>query len=184
MIYLHTEEKKKVPGHQHILITGMPGSGKTTLFKRLVDEFQHLNPVGFYTAEIRQGRSRTGFRLCGLDGRSGTLAHVDLHTGYRVGRYGVDVNGFEAFLKKLPFSTLQTGLVMIDEIGKMECFCPEFVKATAKILSGNIPLVATVSMHGKGLIDDVKKRDDIELITVTSKNREELPSLLYKKLGL
>jgi nucleoside-triphosphatase THEP1 len=41
----------------------MPGSGKTTLFRRLCDELRHLDPVGFYTAEIRQGTSRRGFRL-------------------------------------------------------------------------------------------------------------------------
>jgi nucleoside-triphosphatase THEP1 len=106
----------------HILITGLPGSGKTTLFRRLLDEWQNLNPVGFYTAEIREGKSRRGFELCILDGRSGTLAHVDLRTGYRVGKYGVDVNGFEAFLAELPLRGPQTGLVMIDEIGKKRLF--------------------------------------------------------------
>jgi nucleoside-triphosphatase len=114
--------------NRHILITGVPGSGKTTLFRRLVDEFQDLNPVGLYTAEIRQGKSRKGFHLCGLDGRRGTLAHVDLRTGCRVGKYGVDVDGFEIFLEQLPFSTLQNGLVMIDEIGKMECLSDRFAQ--------------------------------------------------------
>ena len=85
-----------------ILITGQPGSGKTTLFRRLVDEFQDLNPVGFYTAEIRKGGARRGFSLYGLNGRTGVLAHVDLRTGFQVGKYGVDVSGFEAFLNSQP----------------------------------------------------------------------------------
>jgi nucleoside-triphosphatase len=45
-----------------------------------------------------------------------------------VGKYGVDVDGFEIFLEQLPFSTLQNGLVMIDEIGKMECLSDRFAQ--------------------------------------------------------
>ena len=93
----------------HILITGKPGSGKTTLFRRLIDDLQYLNPVGFYTAEIRKGGTRRGFSLCGLNGQSGVLAHVELRTGFRVGKYGVDVSGFEAFLNSLPLLDPGTG---------------------------------------------------------------------------
>ena len=158
----------------HILITGLPGSGKTTLFRRLVDDLQHLNPFGFYTAEIRQGRSRKGFRLCSLDGRSGILAHVDLRTGYRVGKYGVDVNGFEAFLKKLPFSTLQAGLVMIDEIGKMECLSERFTKILRAVFDSDSRLVATIALKGGGFIAQLKSRPDVKLFELTHQNQDKL----------
>ena len=152
----------------------MPGSGKTTLFRRLVDQFQHLNPVGFYTAEMRQGKSHKGFRLCGLDGRSGMLAHKELRTGYRVGKYGVDVNGFEAFLKKLPFSTLQTGLVMIDEIGKMECLSDRFAEIIRAVFDSDSRLVATIALKGGGFIAELKKRHDVRLFELTHQNQDSL----------
>jgi nucleoside-triphosphatase len=168
----------------HILITGVPGSGKTTLFRRLVDEFQDLNPVGFYTAEIRQGKSRKGFRLCGLDGRSGTLAHVDLRTGYRVGKYGVDVDGFEAFLERLPFSTLRTGLVMIDEIGKMECLSDRFAEILKAVFESNSRLVATIALKGGGLIAQLKCRPDVRLFELTRENQDELFNRLVQKFNV
>ena len=158
----------------HILITGLPGSGKTTLFRRLVDELQHLNPVGFYTAEIREGKSRRGFELCSLDGRTGKLAHVDLRTGYRVGKYGVDVNGFEAFLAELSLWAPQTGLVMIDEIGKMECLSDRFIEIIKSVFDSDRRLVATIAKKGGGLIAQLKKRTDVRLFVLTRENQEEL----------
>jgi len=53
---------------KNVLITGKPGRGKTTLFRRLVDTLRHLEPVGFYTQEIREGGVRKGFTLNGSDG--------------------------------------------------------------------------------------------------------------------
>jgi nucleoside-triphosphatase len=158
----------------HILITGFPGSGKTTLFRRLVDELQHLNPAGFYTAEIREGKSRRGFELCSLDGRTGTLAHVDLRTGYRVGKYGVDVNGFEAFLAELPLWAPQTGLVMIDEIGKMECLSDRFIEIIKSVFDSDRRLVATIAKKGGGLIAQLKKRTDVRLFVLTRENQDKI----------
>ncbi len=158
----------------HILITGLPGSGKTTLFRRLVDEMRHLNPVGFYTAEIREGNARQGFNLCSLDGRSGMLAHVDIRTGYRVGKYGVDVDGFDAFLEKLSLWAPQTGPVMIDEIGKMECLSDRFSDILRTVFDSDKRLVATIAQKGSGLIADLKKRPDVRLFVLTRQNQDSL----------
>jgi nucleoside-triphosphatase len=81
---------------QKVLLTGPPGVGKTTLMKRVVEELGHLDPVGFYTAEIREGGARKGFQLESLDGRTGLLSHVDIKGPLRVGRYKVDLAGFDS----------------------------------------------------------------------------------------
>ncbi len=61
---------------RHLLITGLPGTGKTTLLVRLARRLTYLYPAGFYTEEIREGSLRQGFRLVSLDGREGILAHA------------------------------------------------------------------------------------------------------------
>ena len=114
---------------KHILITGSPGIGKTTLIKRLFEEAAVLHPVGFYTEEIREGGIRRGFKLVGHDGREGILSHVDISSRYKVGKYRVDVTGFDRFLDTLKISESNSGLVIIDEIGKMECFSRKFLQA-------------------------------------------------------
>ena len=163
---------------QHILITGAPGAGKTTLFRRLVDELRNLNPVGFCTAEIRKGGTRQGFRLCGLNGRTAILAHVGFRTGFRVGKYGVDVSGLEAFLNGLSLMDPHIGPVMIDEIGRMECLSDRFTETIRDILISEKQLIATIALKGGGLIAELKKRSDVQLLTLIRGNQDDL----FKKI--
>ena len=135
---------------------------------------QYLKPVGFYTAEIRKGGTRRGFSLKGLDGKSGVLAHVEFRTGFRVGKYGVDVSGFENFLSGIPLLDPQTGPVMIDEIGKMECLSDRFTEIIKDVLGSDKQLIATIAQKGGGLIAELKKRSDAQLFVLTPANRDVL----------
>ena len=71
-----------------LMLTGRPGIGKTSVIIQLIDLLGE-RADGFYTEEIRQRGARQGFRLVGLSGGSGTLAHVKYtESRYpRVGRY-------------------------------------------------------------------------------------------------
>jgi nucleoside-triphosphatase len=166
---------------KNILLTGLPGVGKTTFVKKLSEELLGLHPVGFYTEEIRERGVRKGFDLISLDGRRGLLSHVEIESPYRVGKYRVDVKGFEDFLESIAFFAPALNLIIIDEIGKMECLSPKFKKLITEILDSGKVLIATVAFKGGGLIEEIKKRDDIRLFEVTQKNRDSLLSeiLLY-----
>jgi nucleoside-triphosphatase len=139
--------------------------------------------VGFYTAEILEQGTRQGFELVSLDGRRGLLSHVDVRGPHRVGRYGVDVAGFERFLDNLAWPAPGGGLVVIDEIGKMECFSARFQALVERILDVDIPLLATVARRGGGLIAKVKQRPDVELFELSARNRDALAEQLIRRLG-
>jgi len=164
---------------KNILITGLPGVGKTTLIKNIVEALKDLRPVGFYTAEIRGGGIRKGFELISLDGRKGLLSHTDIQSPHRVGKYKVDVKGFEDFLSSLSLLNPSTRLVIIDEIGKMECFSERFKECLIECLNSEKPVIATIAQKGSGFIEEVKRRHDIKVFEITQRNRNSiLPDIL------
>jgi nucleoside-triphosphatase THEP1 len=106
----------------NILLTGLPKSGKTTLIEKII---QKLNrpAFGFYTKEILENKKRVGFSLITLSGNKVILSHQNFKSNYRVGKYGVDVQGFEGMaLPEIEKGIQEKGIIVIDEIGKMELF--------------------------------------------------------------
>ena len=159
---------------KNVLITGLPGTGKTTLVKKLAGEFQDLNPAGFYTAEMRERGARGGFELVGLDGTRRVLSHVNIKGPDRVGKYGVDVTGFDEYLGALALSDPNVKLIIIDEIGEMECLSRQFIDLMQDVLDSGKPLIATIAQKAGGFIAEVKKRWDVKLFEVTQANRDSL----------
>jgi len=158
----------------NILITGLPGVGKTTFVINLARELKGLSLAGFYTTEIREKGQRKGFELVSLDGKRSILSHVDIRSDCRVGRNGVDVNGFEVFLDSLGLTHSDADLLVLDEIGKMECHSHKFRNMLTTLLDSRKPLVATISLRGEGVISEVKRRSDIMIFDLTPGNRESL----------
>ena len=166
---------------KNIIITGLPGVGKTTLIKGILHEIRSLNPIGFYTEEIREKGIRKGFSLISVTGEKSILASENIPSRFRVGKYGVDLVNFENFIGNIPFRDPANSLIIIDEIGKMECFSKLFTDLVMELLSSNKLVVATVALKGTGLIAQVKSRQDIELIEITTDNRNYLlPSILSR----
>ena len=165
-----------------ILLTGAPGCGKTTAVRQLADLLKAIRLAGFYTAEICDGNRRVGFQAHTFQGQQSLLSSIHHKSWVSVGRYGVDVLGFEKLvLPELQRDPNSVDLFLIDEIGKMECFCPRFVEAMNALLDLDVPIIATVSLHGKGLIQEVKQRNDVEIISITPHNRDSLPKLILNR---
>jgi nucleoside-triphosphatase len=165
---------------KNLLLTGPPSCGKTTAVLRLIERLPDLRIAGFYTRELREGGSRVGFEAIGISsGLHTTLAHVRSRSRHRVGKYGVE----PAALIPLVMSELgrppdEVDLFVIDEVGKMELLCPEFVDAVRRLLDGPVPVLATVALRGEGLIAEAKARADVRLVEVTLENRVSLPAEL------
>ena len=165
-----------------ILLTGPPRGGKTTVVQQVVARFPG-RAGGFFTREVRQQGERVGFEMVTLDGRVAWLSHVDFPGPHRVGKYGVDLDNFHRVA--LPVLTFRPGtdLIVVDEVGKMECLSDRFVAALERLWAVPVALLITVAEKGGGLMAALKARPDKMLLTVTPANREGLPAQLLELLG-
>ena len=155
-----------------LLITGMPGIGKTTVIRRVADELRVEEIRGFYTEEVREEGERLGFRLVGFEGTAHVIAHVDFPKRQRVGKYGVDVHALDSAMPLLRPDPVAS-VYLVDEIGKMECLSERFVAAMRALIAGSTPIIATIGARGDGLIAEVKR--ERELWELTYANRDAMP---------
>jgi nucleoside-triphosphatase len=145
--------------------------GKTTLIISLLPHLQVYRPAGFFTREIREQGVRAGFELVSLSGASMVLAHTGMRSRGRVGKYGVDIDGFDRYLETIRGSLSRHGLVIIDEIGKMEVLSMQFRELVTDVLDGDVPLLATITRRGDPFTERIKERPDVRLVDLTRTNR-------------
>ena len=164
---------------KNIFLTGAPSSGKTTVIKKVIKNLP-VPANGFYTEEEKVGDKRVGFLMRSLDGKEGYLAHQDIRSDFHIRRYGVSIENIEtiAVSSILP---VEDNIIILDEIGKMECFSNKFRKAALKALDSSNIVIGTITFGGDEFISKIKERNDIEIIEVTPLNRDSLPYLILQK---
>ncbi|MFW6158275.1 MAG: NTPase [Planctomycetota bacterium] len=167
-----------------MFLTGRPGCGKTTVIQKTLDRLTDF-AGGFSTREIRSGSGRLGFRVTDLrSGEEGVLAHVDRKGGPRVSKYGVDLAEFERIgVGALRDALERDGVIVIDEVGKMELFSDAFRATVTDALESDQPVVGTITRSQHEFVERIKARADVEVVSVTKSNRDGLPERLARDLG-
>ena len=169
-----------------LLITGSPGTGKTSVLLRTVDalKVRGYSVGGVVSREARVGWVRVGFEILDLgSGRRGWLAHVNQKVGPRVGRYRVNLKDLEDIGANAIVDAVENfDVVAIDEIGPMELFSEKFKDAVRRAVECGKVVVGVVHWRVRDrLIEEMKNREDTEVIAVTSENRARLHEVIVEK---
>jgi nucleoside-triphosphatase len=162
-------------------LTGLPGSGKSTVFLKCVERLRGLGFTvgGIATPEIRSRGRRVGFSVVDLaTGRRALLAGVEVSSSFRVGRYGVELAGFESVaLPALDYAEESCDVVCIDEIGRMELFSRSFKRRVEELIKRPKPMVSVLHRNYAKVYGGWGT-----LLHVSHENRGQLPQVVVSGL--
>lgn len=170
------------PKTKNILLTGPPRCGKSTLIEKLISKIEKPM-IGFFTREMREGGRRVGFLIVTLDGKQGILAHEGSKSQIRVGKYGVNLDSLDQVAASSMIPSKPDQIIILDEIGKMECFSRLFRETLIGVLDSPNTVVGTVAFKGIPFIETIKKRPDVRLVMITERNRNSLVDSLSGQIS-
>ena len=169
----------------NFLITGRPGSGKTSIIERAMSILRErgFRAGGLYCPEIREGGVRVGFKIIDImTGEERILAHVRQREGPQVSKYRVNVANVDELSEAAIGRALrEADFVIIDEIAPMETHSEGFKRSVLDALDSPKPLLAVIHQRTQtGFIGGIKTRDDIKIFEATESTRAELSERLAK----
>ena len=172
---------------KNLLITGRPGSGKSTVIENVLMKLKEagLKAGGFITPEIRVNGKRQGFKIVNiLTGEEAIMADRSNKGKYRIGRYSVYLNVIDRYGVESLYQALENAdIIVMDEIGKMELLSPRFRKAVSDALNSPKKVLGTIPLRSfDPFIVDIKRRVDCKILNISFIGFEETLKSVYEWL--
>ncbi len=169
----------------NIIITGLPGVGKSTFLREIVTGkqlFANQSCQGLITTEMKEDNARVGFKMgwCGYEDSpeiTRTIAHKDFKKKKRfpvVSKYGVDISAIRKSVVTSDFlgHCLKTDFYYLDEVGEMQLYCRDFKNLATRFLESEKPSLITLSsVFENPFTKHVRRRKDALFIELTPENR-------------
>ena len=127
-----------------------------------------------------------GFEIMDLStGQRGWLAHVNQPTGPRIGKYLVNLTDLDVIGAGSILDALQNAAILaVDEIGPMELSSTAFSNALVRAVESSKPMLGTIHYGLRNsLVNNIKDREDVEILKVTYENRENLHNQIANKIS-
>jgi len=160
---------------QHVFLTGAKQVGKSTLLRRLID-FKGLDCTGFETRAFFIGEERRGFTLHGRVDmppyENDCICCVRMEQRKSVAVPEVfDQNGAEILSRSV---ASPSPYILMDELGRLESQAERFCTAVLAALESGKRVLGVLQMCDAPLIEAIKARQDVTVLTVTEENRDEV----------
>lgn len=163
---------------KHLFLTGKIQTGKSTAINRALMG-KDLTLGGYRTVSSLRDRDYDSYvHLLRVDRYEPLAPHNRVL--YRKVIYGrtyfeVNTHVYEekgtSLLRNLPENC---DLILLDEIGKREKHCAKLRQAILDTLDGDVPVLGVVQIRPDSFLDQIRSHPNVELVTVTEDNRENV----------
>ena len=102
----------------------------------------------------------------------------------QAGKYGVNLDALDQIAVPSVVPSEPDQIILINEIGKMECLSPFFRETLVKPLDSPNPVNGSIALRGTPFIEALKNRTDVFLGGVDEKNRDSLVQFLVERIPL
>ncbi len=174
-------------GGVKIGLSGLEGVGKTETLLKVANRLMEKNIKvgGVITQTIRDANEVIGFDIMDWPTTMrGVLARTEPISQIRMGKFYIDQKTLSDIgANAVKNASENADLVIIDEIGKIQVRSEDFVDSVKKVLDTDKSMLMT--MHKKSrnpLLQDIRRRDDVRIIEVTTVSRTVLSYNVEKLL--
>lgn len=170
----------------NILITGLPGSGKSTLVRRLVRELQQV-PYGYCTVRrhkyIDRKMAYWGFWMTELPEKKSRCEISRVCPGSMPECFP---DAFETFgvrcLSRALELTKPGDLVIMDEVGRFEAAAMQFRKEIDRVLDSDRLVIAVLKKEPIPFHEKIKQRSDVLLFDLDMQDWEEVRQEILERM--
>ncbi|EDK72755.1 nucleotide kinase-like protein [candidate division TM7 genomosp. GTL1] len=159
-----------------ILLTGKPGSGKSTIIRKLIESYDE--PAFWVVVDSipRPEGGRAGFIARNSLGETRIISHkTDIDSELVIGKNRVDLEAVTHMFGNItPYSN---ELVILDEIGPIQFLAPGFKEHLDKLFATHTDMIATIHFDNPQ-VAPYRVHPKIFLLEATQQNRDLLPEAL------
>ena len=163
--------RKPAPHRKHLFLTDHKQIGKSTVLRRLL-EGRDMSAGGFRTVRIRL---EDGASIHMVPPQETEFTDENRIFSRRKGVLHIDPEDFDRIGCGLLADFQQYDLVLMDELGPAEADSARFRQAVLDTLDGNVPVYGILQAADSPFLAQIAARPDVQVVTVTEENRDELP---------
>lgn len=170
-----------------VILTGECKCGKTTLMNKVLNSLYESNKLsaagiyGYKTIPVIKNEDLVSFDIETFHGTRATIASIDKISEFKFKRFYVNINSFNYVIR----AELEAGiknnakLIIMDEIGLMEKFSPDYIKFILNLFNYDIPIFGVLKLiDGDEFLDAIKSHKNVDLCEMNLMNRD----LIYEKI--
>lgn len=157
----------------NLLLTGDKHIGKSTLLKRLLEEYPALRRGGFVTLPAPPGHR---FKLLDLnpaaDNRPDRLICRQIsERGYEGIAETFETRGVQSLERCLPG---EVDCIVMDELGSFESQAAHFQALVHTCLDSPLPVLGVLKQKSHPFLNSIHAREDVKIFTITLENRDTI----------